>query len=57
MQEIVSYLVQHPEVLEQVMFGKASLLGVDNDQLLSIIKAFEGFELQGKVTLWNLNKG
>ncbi|ARA87037.1 competence pheromone ComX [Bacillus paralicheniformis] len=57
MQEIVSYLVQHPEVLKQVIHGNASLLGVDHDQLLTIIKAFEGIEIQGKVTLWNLNKG
>ncbi|UOY90539.1 competence pheromone ComX [Bacillus glycinifermentans] len=53
MQEIVSYLVQHPEVLEQVIRGNASLLGVDYDQLLSIKKAFEGFELNGKVYLWS----
>ncbi|MBU8683291.1 competence pheromone ComX [Bacillus haynesii] len=53
MQDIVSFLVQHPEVLEQVIRGNASLLGVDYDQLLSIIKAFEGYELSGKVYVWH----
>ncbi|WP_268326805.1 competence pheromone ComX [Bacillus haynesii] len=56
MQEIVSFLVQHPEVLKQVIHGNASLIGVDHDELLTIIKAFEGIELQGKVPLWNLNR-
>ncbi|ASB90579.1 competence pheromone ComX [Bacillus sonorensis] len=41
MQEIVSFLVQHPEVLEQVIAGKASLLGVDQDQVLSLIEGFK----------------
>lgn len=57
MQEIISFLVKHPEVLQQVIHGNASLLGVDHDQLLAIIKAFDGIELQGKVPLWNLNRG
>ncbi|MDA1476248.1 competence pheromone ComX [Bacillus changyiensis] len=52
MQEIVSFLVQHPEVLEQVIAGKASLLGVNEDQLLSLIKAFNDYELNSKVYLW-----
>ncbi|ATH92979.1 ComX [Bacillus glycinifermentans] len=52
MQDIVSFLVQHPEVLEQVINGRASLLGVDDDQLISLIKAFNEFELNAKVTYW-----
>ncbi|MEK5502929.1 competence pheromone ComX [Bacillus sp. FSL M8-0168] len=44
MQEIVSFLVQHPEVLEQVIAGKASLLGVDQDQVLSLIEGFKRIE-------------
>ncbi|MCY8268328.1 competence pheromone ComX [Bacillus haynesii] len=43
-------------MLKQVIHGNASLIGVDHDELLTIIKAFEGIELQGKVPLWNLNR-
>lgn len=44
MQEIVSLLVQHPEILEQVINGNACLLGVDIDQLESIIDGFKLLE-------------
>ncbi|MFC1286042.1 competence pheromone ComX [Bacillus paralicheniformis] len=44
MQEIVSFLVQHPEILEQVINGNACLLGVDIEQLVSIIEGFKLLE-------------
>ncbi len=44
MQEIVSFLVEHPEVLEQVIAGKASLIGVDKDQVFSLIEGFKRIE-------------
>ncbi|MBU8785314.1 MULTISPECIES: competence pheromone ComX [Bacillus] len=44
MQEIVNFLVQHPEVLEQVINGNACLLGLDIDQLMSIIDGFKLLE-------------
>ncbi|EWH21023.1 MULTISPECIES: competence pheromone ComX [Bacillus] len=53
MQEIVNFLVQHPEVLEQVIAGRASLLGVDQDQILSIIDGFVKLDAFGKgPTYW-----
>ncbi|MEC1262185.1 competence pheromone ComX [Bacillus swezeyi] len=53
MQEIVSFLVQHPEVLEQVIAGKASLIGIDQDQVLSLIDGFKKLEAFGKgPTYW-----
>ncbi|MGO4897967.1 competence pheromone ComX [Bacillus sp. GM2] len=44
MQEIVSFLVEHPEVLEQVIAGKASLIGVDKDQIFGLIEGFKRIE-------------
>lgn len=38
MQEIVNFLIENPDVLEKVVNGQASLIGVkDSDELLGII--------------------
>ncbi|NPC93979.1 competence pheromone ComX [Bacillus sp. WMMC1349] len=53
MQEIVSFLVQRPEVLEQVIDGKASLLGVDEDEILSLIEGIKELgKFGGRPTYW-----
>ncbi|MFN2744080.1 MULTISPECIES: competence pheromone ComX [Bacillus] len=53
MQEIVSYLIQHPEVLEQIIKGNASLIGLDQDQILSIVEGFKEWESIGRrVPVW-----
>ncbi|MDA7028052.1 competence pheromone ComX [Bacillus sp. CLL-7-23] len=53
MQEIVSFLVQHPEVLEQVINGNASLIGLDNDQMFVVIEGFKKLESMGRrVPFW-----
>ncbi|MGN7942879.1 competence pheromone ComX [Virgibacillus sp. 6R] len=38
MQEIVNFLLENPEVIEKVMNGQASLLGVELDDVLSVIE-------------------
>nr|AAL59646.1 pre-ComX [Bacillus mojavensis]ABB51991.1 pre-ComX [Bacillus mojavensis] len=45
MQEIVGYLVKNPEVLDEVMKGRASLLNIDKDPLKSIVDAFGGLQI------------
>lgn len=38
MQEIVNFLIENPDILEKVVNGQASLIGVeDSDELLGII--------------------
>lgn len=49
MQEIVGYLVKYPEVLEEVMEGRASILNVNQEQLKSIIDAFKGLQVASTV--------
>jgi competence protein ComX len=52
-QDIVNFLVQHPEVLEQVIKGNASLIGLDKDQLISITEGFKEWESIGRrVPVW-----
>lgn len=49
----MSYLVNHPEVLEQVIKGNASLIGLDTDQILSITEGFKQWESIGRrVPVW-----
>ncbi|QNF26865.1 MULTISPECIES: competence pheromone ComX [Metabacillus] len=38
MQEIVNFLIENPDVLEKVVNGQASLLGVDLDDVLGVIE-------------------
>lgn len=38
MQEIVNFLVENPDVLQKVINGEASLLGVDLDDVLGLIE-------------------
>lgn len=51
MQEIVNFLVDNPDVLEKVMKGEASLIGVDLNDVLGLI---EGMFNTGKLlgTYW-----
>ncbi|PMC40640.1 competence pheromone ComX [Bacillus sp. UMB0899] len=51
MQEIVNFLIENPDVLEKVVNGEASLLGVDLDDVLGLI---EGIKEAGKLfsTYW-----
>ncbi|MCY8506573.1 competence pheromone ComX [Bacillus atrophaeus] len=49
MQEIVGYLVKYPDVLEEVIEGRASLLNVNKDQLKSIVDAFKGLQVSSTV--------
>lgn len=37
MRELIQFLIQNPEVLEEVKSGHASLIGVSNDELKAII--------------------
>lgn len=45
MQEIVNFLIENPDVLEKVVSGEASLLGVDLDEVTGLV---EGFLTGGK---------
>lgn len=38
MQEIVNFLLENPEVIDKVMNGQASLIGVELDDVLSVIE-------------------
>ncbi|WP_273130371.1 competence pheromone ComX [Bacillus weihaiensis] len=38
MQEIVNFLIENPDVLEKVVNGQASLLGVDLDDVLGLVE-------------------
>lgn len=51
MQDIVNFLIENPDVLEKVVNGEASLLGVDLDDVLGLI---EGILDAGKMlsTFW-----
>jgi competence protein ComX len=51
MQEIVNFLLENPDVLEKVVNGEASLLGVDLDDVLGLV---EGILETGKLlnTYW-----
>ncbi|WP_084822277.1 competence pheromone ComX [Bacillus sp. SA1-12] len=51
MHEIVNFLIENPDVLEKVINGQASLLGVDLDDVLAVI---EGILNSGKLlnTYW-----
>ncbi|MEK5272301.1 competence pheromone ComX [Aeribacillus sp. FSL K6-8394] len=40
MQEIVNFLIENPDVLEKVVNGQASLIGVKLEELLGIIDGF-----------------
>jgi competence protein ComX len=46
MQEIVNFLIENPDVLEKVVNGQASLLGVELDDVLGLI---EGIFETGKL--------
>lgn len=46
MQDIVNFLIENPEVLEKVVNGQASLLGVDLEDVLGLI---EGILEAGKL--------
>jgi competence protein ComX len=46
MQEIVNFLIENPDVLEKVVNGQASLLGVALDDVLGVI---EGILETGKL--------
>ncbi|MGG3571277.1 competence pheromone ComX [Bacillus gobiensis] len=47
MQDIVNFLIQNPDVVEKVLEGKASLIGVNLDELNVITEGLK--ELSGKV--------
>ncbi|MGP1908609.1 competence pheromone ComX [Metabacillus sp. JX24] len=48
MQEIVNFLVENPEIVEKVVNGEASLLGVKNvDEVLGLV---EGLVNMGRTT-------
>ncbi|WP_411333749.1 competence pheromone ComX [Metabacillus indicus] len=48
MQEIVNFLVENPEIVEKVVNGEASLLGVKNvDEVLGLV---EGLVSMGRTT-------
>ena len=51
MQEIVNFLIENPDVLDKVVNGQASLLGVELDDVLGVI---EGILETGKMfsTFW-----
>lgn len=40
LQEIIRFLAENPDVLEQVKEGTASLIGVSEDEKQAILKAF-----------------
>lgn len=42
MQEIVNFLIENPEVLEKVVNGQASLLGVDIEDVLGLVEGIVG---------------
>jgi competence protein ComX len=42
MQEIVNFLIENPDVLEKVINGQASLLGVELDDVLGLIEGILG---------------
>ncbi|MGM0875517.1 MAG: competence pheromone ComX [Bacillota bacterium] len=42
MQEIVNFLIENPDVLEKVVNGQASLLGVELDDVLGLIEGLLG---------------
>ena len=42
MQEIVNFLIENPDVLEKVVNGQASLLGVELDDVLGLIEGILG---------------
>ncbi|QGQ47841.1 competence pheromone ComX [Metabacillus sediminilitoris] len=42
MQEIVNFLIENPDVLEKVVNGQASLLGVELDDVLGVIEGILG---------------
>lgn len=47
MQDIVNFLIQNPDVVEKVLEGKASLIGVNLDELNVITEGLK--QLSGKV--------
>ncbi|WP_072578651.1 competence pheromone ComX [Bacillus weihaiensis] len=51
MQEIVNFLIENPDVLEKVVNGQASLLGVDLDDVLGLVEGILGSGLL-KSTYW-----
>lgn len=42
MQEIVNFLIENPDVLEKVVNGQASLLGVELEDVLGLIEGILG---------------
>lgn len=42
MEELVIYLLNNPEIIQLVKDGKASLIGVDKEEVSSIIKEVDG---------------
>ena len=42
MQDIVNFLIENPDILEKVVSGQASLLGVELDDVLGIIDRILG---------------
>jgi competence protein ComX len=42
MQEIVNFLVENPDVLNKVVSGEASILGVELDEVLGLVEGFMG---------------
>ncbi|MEK4180109.1 MAG: competence pheromone ComX [Bacillaceae bacterium] len=54
MQEIVNFLIENPDILEKVVNGQASLIGVkDSDELLGIITGLtDGLKLLPPASFW-----
>ncbi|MDQ0229776.1 competence pheromone ComX [Metabacillus malikii] len=42
MQELVNFLIENPEVVEKVVNGEASLLGVDIEDVFSVVEGILG---------------
>lgn len=51
MQEIVNFLIENPDVIEKVINGQASLLGVELDDVLGVIDGILGSDTI-KMTYW-----
>ncbi|MDX8290262.1 MULTISPECIES: competence pheromone ComX [Metabacillus] len=53
MQEIVNFLVENPEIVEKVVNGEASLLGVKNvDEVLGLVEGLLGTDRITNMYWW-----
>ncbi|MBP1081047.1 MULTISPECIES: competence pheromone ComX [Bacillus] len=52
MQDIVNFLIQNPDVVEKVLEGKASLLGVNLDELNVITEGLKQLSVKSDGGFW-----